>query len=133
MNPNWRWTALITFALLSLAALYFRDVLSGTYLLIERDLSGYFIPPRFLWVELVKNGTFPLWNPYYLNGHPLFATLQPGVFYPLSIIYFFLPFDLAFNYTIVLHFFLAGLSTFLLLRCLNASYCASLISAITLM
>ncbi len=133
MNSNWRWTALITFALLSLAALYFRDVLSGTYLLIERDLSGYFIPPRFLWVELVKNGTFPLWNPYYLNGHPLFATLQPGVFYPLSIIYFFLPFDLAFNYTIVLHFFLAGLSTFLLLRCLKASYCASLISAITLM
>ncbi|HLG29597.1 MAG TPA: hypothetical protein VI387_05245, partial [Candidatus Brocadiales bacterium] len=82
---------------------------------------------------MVKNGTFPIWNPYHLNGHPLFATLQPGVFYPPSILYLFLPFDLAFNYIIVIHYFLAGFFTFLLLRCLKASYGASLISAITFM
>ncbi|HHT9126281.1 MAG TPA: YfhO family protein [Candidatus Brocadiia bacterium] len=82
---------------------------------------------------MVKNGTFPFWNPYSLNGYPLFATIQPGVLYPLSIIYLLLPFDLAFNYTIVLHFFLTGLFTYLLMRCLKAGYCASLISAITLM
>ncbi len=133
MKSNRLWIALIIFGLLILASVYFNDVLSGSYLLTERDLEVFFIPPRFLWVELVKSGTFPLWNPYHLNGHPLFANLQPGVFYPLSIIYFILPFDLAFNYTIVLHFFLAGLFTFLLLRGLNASYAASLISAIAFM
>ncbi|MBI2560729.1 MAG: hypothetical protein HYW14_06320, partial [Planctomycetes bacterium] len=133
MKSNRRWIALPVFGLLSLAVIYFYDILSGAYLLTERDLAVFFIPPRALWVELVKHGTFPLWNPYHLNGHPLFATLQAGVFYPLNILYLFLPFDLAFNYIIVLHYFLAGFFTFLLLRCLNASYGASLISAITFM
>ncbi|HHT9126279.1 MAG TPA: YfhO family protein [Candidatus Brocadiia bacterium] len=133
MKSNRRWIALPVFGLLSLAVIYFYDILSGAYLLTERDLAVFFIPPRALWVELVKHGMFPLWNPYHLNGHPLFATLQAGVFYPLNILYLFLPFDLAFNYIIVLHYFLAGFFTFLLLRCLNASYGASLISAITFM
>ncbi len=133
MKSNRRWIALTVFGLLSLAVIYFYDILSGAYLLTERDLAGFFIPPRFLWVELVKNGTFPLWNPYHLNGHPLFATLQAGVFYPPNILYFFLPFDLAFNYIIIIHYFFAGFFTFLLLSCLKASYGASLISAITFM
>jgi hypothetical protein len=133
MKSNWRWTALITFILLSLAALYFRDVLTGKYILIERDLAYFFLPQKFLWLEQIKNGTFPLWNPYHLNGHPFFATLHEGLLYPSNILYFFLPFDLAFNYSIVLQFFLAGLFTFLLVRHLNASYSASLISAVTFM
>ncbi|MBI1911496.1 MAG: YfhO family protein [Deltaproteobacteria bacterium] len=111
----------------------FHSVLSGSRILSERDLAGFFIPPRLLWVEAIKAGELPLWNPYSFGGHPLLATLQPGIFYPVNIIFLALPFDLAFNWSIIIHFFLAGAFTFLLLRELKASYAASLISAVAFM
>ena len=102
-------------------------------LFVERDLLVFFIPPRQFWIEEVKNLVFPLWNPYYLNGHPLFATLQPGVLYPISVLYLFLPFDWAFNLNIEIHFALSGIFTFLLLRGMKASQGAAIISAVVFM
>ena len=99
----------------------------------ERDLSVFFIPPRLFWVDAIKNGEFPLWNPYYYSGHPLLATLQPAVFYPLNILLLFFPFDLAFNWIIILHFFLAGLFLLLLMRELGASTTGSFIGALIFM
>lgn len=93
----------------------------------------FFIPPRQFWVEEIKNFIFPLWNPYFLNGHPLFATLQPGVLYPFSVLYLFLPFHWAFNLNIEIHFALSGWFTYLLLRGMKASQGASLISGIGFM
>ena len=100
---------------------------------VERDLLVFFIPPRQFWVEEIKNFIFPLWNPYYFNGHPLFATLQPGVLYPFSILFLFLPFDWAFNLNIELHFALAGCFTYLLVRAMKASQGAAIISAVGFM
>lgn len=102
-------------------------------LFVERDLLVFFIPPRQFWLEEVKNFVFPLWNPYYLNGHPLFATLQPGVLYPFSVFFLFLPFDWAFNLNIELHFALSGIFTYLLVRGMKGSQGASIISAIAFM
>jgi len=84
-------------------------------------------------VAEVKDFIFPLWNPYYLNGHPLFATLQPGVLYPFSLLYLFLPFNWAFNLNIEIHFALSGIFTYLLLRGMKASQGAAIISAIAFM
>ncbi|MFT4579252.1 MAG: hypothetical protein ACI9UO_002086 [Nitrospinales bacterium] len=114
-----------------LAALYLGDI--QKLIFVERDLLHFFIPPRQFWVEEVKNFTFPLWNPYYFNGHPLFATLQPGVLYPFSILYLLIPFHWAFNLNIVIHFALSGWFTYLLVRGMKASHGASLISGITFM
>jgi len=101
--------------------------------LTERDLSVFFIPPRLFWVDAIKSGEFPLWNPYYYSGIPLLATLQPAIFYPLNILLLILPFELAFNWIIILHFFLAGVFTFLLLRELGASITGSLIASLVFM
>jgi len=101
--------------------------------LTERDLSVFFIPPKILWVDVIKNWELPLWNPYYYSGIPLLAVLQPAVFYPLNILLLVLPFDLAFNWLIILHFFLAGVFTFLLLRELQASITGSFIGALIFM
>ncbi|NQT30607.1 MAG: YfhO family protein [Candidatus Saganbacteria bacterium] len=67
-------------------------------------------------VEQVMSGHVPLWNPYIFCGFPLLATLQIGFFYPLTAIYYMLPFNLAFNYYIILHYFLAACFVYLLLR-----------------
>ncbi|MBC8283607.1 MAG: YfhO family protein [Nitrospinae bacterium] len=93
----------------------------------------FFIPPRQFWVEEVKNFVFPLWNPYYFSGHPLFATLQPGVLYPSSVLFLFLPFNWAFNLNIELHFALSGIFTYLLVRGMSGSQGAAFISAVAFM
>jgi hypothetical protein len=112
---------------------FFYDLLNGRYLLTERDLGPYFIPPRFFWVESIKNGEFPLWNPYQFSGHPFFANPQHAILYPLNGLFFLLPFDVAFNAIIILHFFLGGLFTYLLLRDLKVGSTGSLISGLIFM
>jgi len=108
-------------------------LLNGRYLLTERDLGPYFIPPRFFWVESIKNGDFPLWNPYQFSGHPFFANPQHAIAYPLNGLFFLLPFDMAFNAIIILHFFLGGLFTYLFLRDLGVHSTGALISGLIFM
>jgi hypothetical protein len=123
--------AVLTFSFLSL--LFFYDLFNGRYLLTERDLAPYFIPPRFFWVESIKQGSFPLWNPYQFSGHPFLANPQHALIYPFNALFFLLPFDVAFNAIIILHFFLGGLFTYLFLRDLKVNPIGSLISGLIFM
>jgi hypothetical protein len=124
---------LAVLALFFSSVLFFYDLFGGRYLLIERDLGPYFIPPRFFWVESIKRWDFPLWNPYQFSGHPFFANPQHGILYPLNSLFFLLPFDMAFNAIIILHFFLGGLFTYLLLRDLKVNPTGALISGLIFM
>ncbi|MGA1840788.1 MAG: YfhO family protein [bacterium] len=112
---------LIFCVFLAVCVLYFRDILKGGVLFTERDLSIFFIPPRKLWTDMVKMGKIPLWNPYFSCGQPFFASLQPGVLYPLNLLLLFFPFDYTFNIIIILHFFMAGCFSYLLLKTLGAT------------
>ena len=113
--------------------LFFYDLFKGRVLLTERDLGVYFIPPRFFGVESIKHGDFPLWNPYQFSGHPFLANPQHGILYPLNSLFFVLPFDLAFDTIIILHFFLGGMFTYLFLRDLKVGSTGSLISGLIFM
>ncbi|MFH1683814.1 MAG: YfhO family protein [Candidatus Margulisiibacteriota bacterium] len=99
-----------------LTLIFFLPFLKGSQIIAFKDLSRYFYPLRQLMVEQVKMGQFPLWNPYIFCGFPLLATLQICFFYPLSIIHYFLPYNLAFNYYTILHYFLAASFMYWLLR-----------------
>ncbi len=124
---------LAIFTLFFSSLFFFYDLLGGRYILTERDLGPYFIPPRFFWVESIKNGHFPLWNSYLFSGYPFFANPQHAVLYPLNALFFLLPFDLAFNAIIILHFFLGGLFTYLFLKDLKANVTGALISSLIFM
>lgn len=117
----------------TVAVLYFWSATGGELLLTERDLSVFFIPPRELWSEALKSGEFPLWNPYSFSGHPLFATLQPGVLYPVNLLLVFLPFDIALNWTIIVHYAMAGAFTYFLLKELRAGTAGALAGALVFM
>jgi hypothetical protein len=110
--------------------LFFYDLFGERCLLTERDLAPYFIPPRFFWVESLKQWNFPLWNPYQFSGQPFFANPQNAALYPFNGLFFLFPFDIAFNSIILLHFFLAGLFTYLLMRDLKVGSAGSLISGL---
>jgi hypothetical protein len=120
-------------ALFVSSVLFFHGLFAERYILFERDLGPYFIPPRFFWVESIKSGHFPLWNPYQFTGHPFFGNPQHGILYPLNSLFFLLPFDVSFNSIIILHFFLGGLFTYFLLRDLKTDVTGSLISGLIFM
>jgi len=122
---------IILFFLLILA--FFDKAIASRFVFVERDLAGFFIPPKYLWVSLVKSLQLPLWNPYNYSGIPLIATLQPGVFYPPHIFYLFLPFHVVWNWLIILHFVLAGTTIFLFLRYLKTSNTGAFIGGIVFM
>lgn len=128
-SPNF----LAGLALFFSTLLFFSDLFADRFILTERDLAPYFIPPRFFAAESIKNGEFPLWNPYQFTGHPFFANPQHALLYPLNLLFLVLPFDLAFNSIIILHFFLGGFFLYLLLRELRASLSSALTGGIIFM
>lgn len=79
---------------------------------------------QFVWKKLVidsyKKGELPIENRYSFSGYPLLANFQSGAFYPLNIIFFVLPFNLAWGIYIFLQFFLGGIFMFLFLRSLSS-------------
>lgn len=124
---------LILCLFLVVCILYFHNILKGGILFTERDLSIFFIPPRKLWSDMIKVGQIPLWNPYFSCGQPFFASLQPGILYPFNFLLLLFPFNFAFNLIIILHFFLAGYFSYLLLKTLQASDTGALIGGIIFM
>ncbi len=120
--------------LTAVAFLYFFPVLDFRSILVERDLSAYYVPPRFIAVHIASViHQFPFWNPYNLCGTPLMATTQHGILYPPNLLHLVLPFGVAWNLIIVLHFAFAGVSIYALLRYLKASKISSLLGALVFM
>jgi hypothetical protein len=116
---NWRWNKSDLIALLTLfglVLLFNWRFLFGREIFAFRDLTRYFYPLRFIMAQQVKSGILPLWDPNIFCGFPLLATLQIGFFYPLTVIHYLLPFGLAFNWYMIIHYFLAAAFTYAMLR-----------------
>ncbi len=124
---------LAVIVLLFIITLYFLPVIFSDQTYASRDIYNFFNPRRFFAAETIRSGTIPLWNPYLASGVPFLANLQGAVFYPLSIIYYILPFQLGFKCFIVLHYYLAGLFMFLLMRRWRYDMYSSFISALVFM
>ncbi len=88
-------------------------------------------PWRELGIDLISQGQLPLWNPYTLAGGPLLANLQGAVFYPLNILFFVLPFNLAWSGLIFLQPLLAGFFLYAYLRQLKLEKLAAFLGAIS--
>lgn len=80
------------------------------------DVVEQLYPWKYLSIEVLKKGEFPLWNPYNFSGTPHLAAIQSGTFYPVNIIFFVLPFVSAWSIYIILQPVLAGFFTYLFLR-----------------
>jgi hypothetical protein len=122
---------LLLIGFIGLVILYFWEALTPSKLMIERDLPIFFFPNLKLWVEAVKAGELPLWNPYSFSGQPLFASLQTSILYPPNGLLLILPINFAFNLTIVLHFFLSGWFVYLLARELGGSRTAGILACLS--
>ncbi|MEI6090696.1 MAG: YfhO family protein [bacterium] len=82
-----------------------------------------------------SSGIVPFWNPYTFSGMPFLADPQVGFYYPLNRAMDFFVHDgvltsNALQLLIILHFFLAQLTMFLLIRSLKLNFAGALIGAI---
>lgn len=101
---------------LAVAAVFFDRVLFRGEVFFSRDVAPFFYPMKHFLVSAVRAGELPLWNPWVAGGEPFFASLQPGLLYPGSLVLYGLPMPAAFDWLVVLHYPLAGVGLAVLLR-----------------
>ncbi len=106
----------VAFLLFCITLLYFFPVIFSNQTFASRDLYAFFYPRRFFAAESIRNGILPLWNPHLASGVPFLANLQSSLFYPLSLLYYVLPFHIGFKFFIIVHYYLAGLFMYLLMK-----------------
>ena len=107
---------------------------------IETDFIRQFYPARVFAANSLASGSFPLWTPYVLNGHPFFASYQTAMLYPFNLLmvgaYAAAGATLSLKAMcvfVVFHFFIAGAFTYLLGRDLGLGKPGSAIAAVTFM
>jgi len=74
------------------------------------------IPWRKQVIDAYKNKKLPLWDATSFSGTPLLANIQSGALYPLNVLFFILPFSVAWTILIISQPLLAGIFLFLFLR-----------------
>ncbi|MEX2304140.1 MAG: hypothetical protein WD733_24560 [Bryobacterales bacterium] len=122
--------------LLAEVLLFFRHVLFLGGHVIPWDLRYDHYPVAAFVAESFERGELPLWDPYTYCGRPLYANIQAQVFYPPMIAAVLLSNAIGgdhllylLEWQLVLHIFLGGAGTYLLLRRLGTSSAAALAGA----
>lgn len=126
-SGEWKVPHLVVAAALAAA---FLPVIAGGQSFFGRDLAPFFYPMKHYLADAVRAGRFPLWNPLVAGGEPFFASLQPGVLYPGSLLLYVLPFPHSVDWLIIVHFVFAGAGWVLLLRRLGRSPSAAAFGAL---
>jgi hypothetical protein len=93
-----------------------------------RDLHMHFFPQKLRFVEFLRNGQFPLWDPYLHGGQPYLADPNNMALYPTNLLYLVLPPLFAFNIDIVLHFLLCAAGAYMLARSVGISPVGALVA-----
>lgn len=125
---------LISFLIL----VFFARYLSGKNLFFatdeaSSDLLDFYYPQRAYLADHLKQGQIPLWTPYQQNGFPFLAEAQTGVFYPPNLILFrLLPTPLAFNWSIILSYFILSFGTYFFLRTIKLDRLAAFFGSLVI-
>jgi hypothetical protein len=133
MEPRRSWVRVAITLVLSLAALtalFPGAVLRGESFWVS-DLGAFHRPIRSLLLRLAhESGGLPIWNPYLALGQPYAANPHYAVFHPTTALFFFLPFETAFRWQVMLPVLVAFVAMVFFLRTLHRSFAASLFGGI---
>lgn len=107
-----------TFLVISLSLLLFGKTLfpGSDEIIYGGDVLTQFYYWKGFLVESIRSGVIPFWNPYNFSGTPFLAHPSIAAFYPLTIIFFLLPLNNAFSWYFFLHFLIAGLGIYYLVK-----------------
>jgi hypothetical protein len=79
---------------------------------------------------LRETGAVPEWNPFLFGGMPFIAAMHGDIYYPTALLRRVLPTDTAMNLGFFLHFIIAGLAMYALLRYLRSTWTGAVVGGI---
>ncbi len=114
---------------LAIAAAFFLDAAVGRGAFFHYDTWMQNYAFRAWWFDQLKQGHFATWCPGMFAGYPLFAETQAGPLFPITFVLFLvLPATLAFSWSVILLFALAGTGAHALVRRLGGGLPAALVA-----
>jgi hypothetical protein len=87
-------------------------------------------PQKIFFVNQIKQGVFPFWNPYILSGTPFLADINQAIFYPSTLLFLILPIADAFAIIVFVHLVVAGMGQYFLSKSLKGSEFTAYVSMI---
>jgi len=121
-------STVVVFLLACLVALFWR-VLFTSDMFFYRDVYDYSYPHALFIHDALRHGSLPYWNPMLNYGEPVLANPNFLFFYPDTLLIALLPVNLAYTLHYILHFALAAIGTYVLLRQWNRSRLAAFFAA----
>lgn len=121
IRPQGKFTdfhAVFCFMLLSM--LFFNKVIWSGHSLWGSDFAFYFYPwKQYIYDHVRSYGALPSWNPYLFAGIPCITNIQASMFYPLGFLFYLLPADHAYVYTIIIHCILGSFFMYVFIRSIS--------------
>lgn len=97
------------------------------------DVITQIYPWKYFTIQTLKSGEIPFWNPYAFSGTPHLANYQSAVLSPFNLLFFILPFIMAWGWLVLLQPLLAGIFMLIYLRTLKISNIGSSLGSISFM
>lgn len=130
-DRNQKAIALIIYILSSL--IFYMPGFDGK-ILWGQDSSKISFPFSYFLDQSLKNGKLETWNPYIYFGFPLGAEQgQYGIVYPLNLLHAILPLTLALTLLGIIHFTIAGFTTYLYCRFLKLNFLSGIFAGLAYM
>jgi hypothetical protein len=128
---------LVAAILVGLSVFFYKDILFAKDRLISfmpiGDIFNLTFPGEYLAFGCGQGHRISLWNPYIFLGRSMIGNPGNPLFYPLNLIFFFLPLHLAINYSFLLNTVFSGGVVYFYLRYLNNNRFSSLLGAVVFM
>jgi len=118
---------------ISYSNLILRNAQGNLTHMIRWDVFDYSYPMFIYASDCIRNGVFPLWNPYLFGGAPFSSNPQTCLFNPINtLIILFNGYSLeALQFQVFAIFFIAGMGMYFCLKNFSVSRSASLVGAVT--
>ena len=133
-RPTGKYLALLA---ITIALFFWKTLLTNQFTrLIGSEGINYNYSWFCLWVRSLRQGHWPLWDPYAFCGRPFAGEMLPSAFYPLHLLFLLVPFNhnglfspRLYNETFILAHLLCAYFTFALIRELGLSRFAAYVGA----
>src|SRR5215471_12335495 len=131
MSKSWRHGLNLAFLAAAVAALFWRVLFLGetlidvrtlnnqlpwgysagesSYPYDRRDLTDMYVTREYFAAAAYRDGELPLWNPYTMAGHPIYADGVTRIFSPFQVVYAFLDVPLGYSVICILQLMLGAI------------------------
>src|SRR5437867_127516 len=91
---NWSTAKYLVLLALTTALFFWKTLLTNQFTrMIGSETVNYTYSWFNFWVNSLRQGRVPLWDPYAFCGRPFASEMLPSAFYPLHLLFLLIPFN----------------------------------------